>query len=133
MQRVIASRFINSELGMFSAWALDGRPLCVGVELPWKDNQHFVSCIPAGVYRCSKMVHIDHGVIWRVNGVPDRDGILIHEGNTIQDLKGCIAPGRGFGRIGGLPAVLSSGDTLIYLRTVWDDEFDLEIRDVYEQ
>lgn len=130
-QQVISTRFATSEYGTFAAWSMDGKPLCVSVELPWKDNQHFISCIPAGTYRCTKMVHIKHGTIWRVNGVPGRDDILLHQGNTIKDLLGCIAPGLGFGTLGGLPAVISSDPTFTMLRGVLDAEFDLVIREAY--
>lgn len=131
MQQVILSRFIMSEYGTFSAVSIDDNPVCVAVELPWKNNAQFVSCIPAGIYNCTKMVHIKHGVIWKVNDVVGRSGVLIHEGNTIKDVLGCIAMGRYFGSVDGLPAVMDSDNTMTELRTVFEDEFDLIIRDGY--
>lgn len=132
MQRVILSRTIMSEYGTFGTWELDRHPICVSVELPWKDNQHYVSCIPAGLYLCEKMVHIKHGLIWRLPNVPGRQGVLIHPGNTIKDLLGCIAPGRSFGMVNGLPGVQNSELALESLRAQLGDKFELEIRDVFQ-
>lgn len=68
--------------------------LCRTLELPWRDNQRGVSCIPAGTFR---MVYAPSprlgGMRWRLMGVPKRDGILIHTANFISQLRGCIAPG----------------------------------------
>ena len=66
---------------------------CHSIELPNKDNQHGISCIPEGIYECIKH-HSEHlgDVLWLQN-VPDRDMIYIHSANdAIKELKGCIAP-----------------------------------------
>lgn len=40
--------------------------------------------------------------------VPGRSEIILHQGNIATDTHGCILIGSKFGRIKGLPAVLSS-------------------------
>ena len=78
---------------------------CVGLELPWKNNEHQISCIPIGSYSCEKVPatpHIPYDHISVMN-VPNRDGICIHYGNYAAgikiDVKGCIIVGNKFADI----------------------------------
>lgn len=67
---------------------------CFTLELPWRNNERRVSCIPAGHY---KIVHRtsprfnDH---LHILGVDERSLILIHQANFVRQLEGCIAVGR---------------------------------------
>jgi hypothetical protein len=69
------------------------------LELPWRDNQQNISCIPSGVYDCDKVfnrrttggLQIDQTLL--VRSVPDRAGILFHIGNRASDSRGCILLG----------------------------------------
>ena len=63
------------------------------VECPWQSNQRFTSCIPDGQYALSAFDSPRHTDTWQIIDVEGRDGILIHVGNTVQDVTGCIAPG----------------------------------------
>jgi hypothetical protein len=86
----------NSTLGKLY---LNGEFVGHTAELPFKDNQRSISCIPQGVYTCnirqgeqSKSYNYEHLI---VNKVPDRDFILFHVGNNPQkDSKGCILLGN---------------------------------------
>lgn len=77
------------------------------IELPWRDNQREVSCIPAGTYLCRPVVSIRFGQVFEVLDVPGRSAILIHAGNFggdaelgwTTDLRGCIAPAMRIGRL----------------------------------
>lgn len=70
-----------------------GNFICFTIELPWKDNRRHVSCIPDGCYPLSLQNTYRRGPHFRVELVPERDGILIHPANNaIEELKGCIAP-----------------------------------------
>ena len=95
-----------------------GRLICDGqeywtIERPWfryrdPGGEPFKSCIPDGQYDLRKftrpngqrvyaLFNPDHGV-WmhkddRTNGT-GRFLILIHAGNTVHDVVGCIAPGE---------------------------------------
>jgi hypothetical protein len=92
------------------------------IERPWLDNQREVSCIPTGKYRV--VPHNWNGgnfrfaKVWLLQNVPNRDGILIHVGNTVKDVIGCIAVGMERGTLGGQPAVLSSSHAIDMLRTL---------------
>jgi hypothetical protein len=63
------------------------------IELPWKDNQAGVSCIPEGRYELVKRWSPKFGRHLQLMNVPQRNDILIHPANdALQELKGCIAP-----------------------------------------
>lgn len=87
----------------------DGTVLCQTLELPWRDNQHKISCIPAGTYPAFRFAspHIGYELFQLAN-VPDRVGVDIHIGNTVQDTEGCILVGRLRGQIDGVDAILQS-------------------------
>jgi hypothetical protein len=66
---------------------------CYTIELPWKDNQPKVSCIPEGRYRLKKRYspRFQHHIL--IEHVAGRSLILIHPANDAQkELRGCIAP-----------------------------------------
>lgn len=72
---------------------LDGAAICSTIELPWKNNQSQISCIPEGAYKLMK--RYSPRLKWHLQlmDVPDRHLILIHPANdAITELRGCIAP-----------------------------------------
>lgn len=83
-------------LGVLKAGSL----LLYTLEDRWCDNQHGVSCIPDGAYRC-----IPHGWeanspvrmkrTWEITNVPGRSAILVHAGNRDTDTEGCVLVGMG--------------------------------------
>ncbi|WP_233632620.1 DUF5675 family protein [Parapedobacter sp. ISTM3] len=69
------------------------RAVCACIELPWRGNRRFISCIPEGRYRLVKRMHSRWGEQLAVANVPGREGILIHPANdALTQLQGCIAP-----------------------------------------
>lgn len=67
--------------------------ICYTIELPWLDNKQKVSCIPEGRYELTKRYSQRFGWHLLVNGVTERELILIHPANdALKELKGCIAP-----------------------------------------
>lgn len=111
-------RFLKDD-GTRGVFVLDGLPLCLSYELPWAGNQHEISCIPENsirdYYSCSWEEH-EHfpavKMVARVNGVPGRSGILIHPGNKLSDIKGCILPGKSFRNRGFIEYSTASLDKL---------------------
>ncbi len=63
------------------------------LELPWKNNQTSVSCIPAGTYSMIKHTSPKFGPCYWIQNVPGRSEILVHPANFVRQLRGCIAPG----------------------------------------
>ena len=73
------------------------------LEKPDLNNQRNICCIPAGRYLCTRRnptqkFNYEHIL---VNGVPNRDAILMHIGNYATDSSGCILVGTDFSDING--------------------------------
>lgn len=72
---------------------LNEQQLCYTIELPWKNNQPQISCIPEGSYWISKRYSPRFEWHLHVQDVPERSMILIHPANhAMKELRGCIAP-----------------------------------------
>lgn len=72
---------------------LNGATICSTIELPWKNNQSRISCIPEGKYKLIKRYSPHFNRHLEVMDVPGRQLILIHPANDAStELKGCIAP-----------------------------------------
>ena len=71
----------------------EGNTICSTIELPWRNNERRVSCIPEGRYFLKK--HYSNRFKWHIEitGVSNRSLILFHPANNaLQELNGCIAP-----------------------------------------
>ena len=81
----------------------EGKLICNTIELPWKNNETKVSCIPEGKYFIRK--RFSKRFQWHLEliEIKNRSFILFHPANNaIKELNGCIAPvtkisGAGFG------------------------------------
>src|SRR6185312_11622998 len=72
---------------------INGQYHCKTIELPWKDNQTGISCIPEGTYNVKRRISAHLGGHLILENVPKRDLILIHKANdAVKELRGCIAP-----------------------------------------
>ena len=78
---------------------LDGERFCDTLELPYRDNQRGISCIPIGEYGVRFRYPRESGsrdyLHLLVKDVPNRDYILLHRGNSAKDTRGCILVGQG--------------------------------------
>lgn len=79
----------------FGTMQVDGEFFGYTLELPWKDNEPKVSCIPAGLYG----IAITWSNRWKrpmmeIVKVPGRSGIRIHNANFASQLLGCVAVAR---------------------------------------
>lgn len=107
---------------------VDGTEICKSVERDWQDNQPSISCVPAGLYKLSRVKSPKHGVTYcLVNerlgvtyaGPSTRTHILIHVANFPHELEGCIAPGTSYhSKKWG---VGFSGDAFKSLKTILDE------------
>lgn len=87
----------------------------VTLEPPWVNNARFLSCIPYGTYKTSRVENTDYPQ-WRVHAVPGRTDILIHALNLAGDprlkhaseTEGCIGLGCRFFNINGQLAIADS-------------------------
>ena len=79
--------------GVNGVLLLEGTELCKTIELPWKNNQPRVSCIPEGRYRLRRRHSPRFREHFEVMDVKDRKYILFHAVNDAgKELRGCIAP-----------------------------------------
>ncbi len=71
----------------------EGKLICNTIELPWKNNETKVSCIPEGNYFIKKRYSQKFQWHLEVLDVKNRSLILFHPANNaLQELNGCIAP-----------------------------------------
>lgn len=103
------------------------------LELPWKENQRSVSCIPEGEYFVRKRKaeespsrNYDHFI---VEDVENRSYILWHSGNYHWNIKGCLLHGQSFVDLDGdgLPDVTSTLFTIGHLNKILPDRFRFKI------
>jgi len=103
-------------LGKLQIKGMDHEPIYT-LENPWLDNKHIISCIPSDSYVCSPYNGTKYKDVYKLEGVPLRSDILVHNGNTEKDTNGCILLGMSAGQMpNGEPAVLESKKAIDYLR-----------------
>ena len=78
---------------------VDGERFCDTLELPYRDNQKSISCIPTGSYpvrmRYPRESATRDYLHLLVQEVKDRSLILFHRGNSAKNTRGCILVGQG--------------------------------------
>ena len=106
-------RLYQTDKVTIGALLINHEPMFWTLEEPWHNNEQNNSCIPKGHYRAISYDSSKFGQTYKVTDlagreVPNRVGILIHNGNTTQDTSGCILIGLELGYIQGEKAVLRS-------------------------
>ena len=95
------------------------------MELPDKNNEQRISCIPKGIYTC-KFTYSPHfkKFTYEIMNVPDRAGIRIHSANYAKQLLGCIALGSALKDINndGHQDVIHSGETMLEFEKLMNEE-----------
>ena len=81
------------EDGTFGVIRINGELVCLSLELPWKNNQRDISCFPEGQYIAKRIKSEKFGETFQLIGVPGRDHIEFHIGNTVDDTHGCTLLG----------------------------------------
>ena len=112
-------RIRRSDHGTQGIWVA-GTHHCCAIELPWRDNEQNISCIPADTYEVTLRRSPRFGLVYWLQDVDGRSYILTHWGNVAGDkskgLKthtaGCILLGKQFGIVWGQRAVLLSRITV---------------------
>jgi hypothetical protein len=119
--------------------------LCKTLELAWRDNKisndpAIASCIMEGIYlvRWQAVNPSRPYPYFRFVHVPGRhfhpdtgmSSVLVHRGNKVEDLLGCICPGSRHTDVdnNGVPDLVDSGKKLQWLTDNIEKIFELEIR-----
>lgn len=104
---------------------LDNGFTCQTLELPWRNNERNVSCIPLGTYEVSPWLSPSKGDCFKVHDVPARDDILLHVGNYPKDSQGCVLVGQERG----VESVMLSRLAMNQLEIAAPDGFTLTIQE----
>ena len=138
MPKATLYRIRSRDDGTFGVLVTKGGFGCVTVELPWRKNKGWVSCIPAGEYEFKLVNSPKHGECYEAVKVPGgRSHIQIHSANWAGDkakgfksqLHGCIAPGREIRKITGQYGVTNSSVTTVALeQALGKKPFELTIK-----
>lgn len=111
---------------------VDGKLICKTIELPWKENERRVSCIPEGEYLLKKRHIQKFGWHLHLQDVTGRDLILIHSANDAStELMGCIAPVMaitGAGKGSSSRAAMTEITKLVYPALVEGEEVKIIIK-----
>lgn len=121
MKDVYIIRTITSDQGTEGfLTAPDINFICKTLELPWRDNERNISCIPSGEYITVIRQSPKFGRKYWLTNVPGRSWIMIHSGNVAGDIskgyrthaQGCLLLGKNHGFLYGQRAVLNSRITV---------------------
>jgi len=88
------------------------------IELPWKNNEPRVSCIPKGKYPMVLEYSPAFKMrLWELKDVPGRSEVKIHAANYVSQLLGCIAPCLSYAKLNGdeIPDGVHSRKALKYV------------------
>lgn len=110
--------------------------ICYTLELPWRNNEKNISCIPTGEYDAIIRISPRFGRVYWVLKVDGRTYILIHSGNWAGDTQkelvthtnGCILLGEKRGYLAGQRAVLLSRRAIRqFMNKLQGNDFKLHI------
>jgi len=99
--RITLERYESTDSGTFGVMKA-GHLTLHTVERPWLNNEPFESCIPPGEYKLIPYTRNNGDEVYALVGgtvsLAKEDGfrryaILIHIGNWMTDVVGCVAPG----------------------------------------
>lgn len=137
----ILNRFSYQEkqtLG-YLEFKVQGSPRFFMLELPWKNNQRKISCIPEGIYRVmprhsARFGEHFHVATYGEKEVLGRSAILQHAGNYHTQIEGCQLPGSGVSDMNkdGLHDVMSSGGALQQMRKIAPLGYIMVIQSMYK-
>ena len=93
---------------------------CFTLELPWKNNQKSISCIPEGIYQFHRRLSRKNGHVLELLDTLHRTHIQIHSGNYTYQIEGCVLVGDSVRWLDGdaIPDVTNSKKTLERLMEV---------------
>jgi len=133
LNKLFLKRIASEPEGTFGVLLQDRLPFAVTMELPWRNNQRDISCIPEGLYTCKLVFSPSFkGTYFQIMDVPGRGNILLHKGNVLANTLGCVLVGESFDPILGVQNGITSskkGYNEFMSRYETQNMFDLEIWD----
>lgn len=107
---IILKRFHRNEVSTLGVLMIEGikhDPIFT-LELPWRGNARNTSCIPEGRYPIVYFFRKNKTGSFLLEGVPSRSEVMIHQGNYLHEIRGCILPGVGIETVKPEPMVTNS-------------------------
>ena len=127
--KIVLIRRDTNEDGTDGSLTLPSGKVIQTLELPWRNNQDDKSCIPYGSYDCKRVNSPKFGKVFEVMSVPQRENVLIHKGNFLDNTHGCILLGMTRARKGDQDAIGNSKTAFdLFMSEMTCEEFTLEIR-----
>jgi len=105
MDLVEIKRIASNEAGTYGVIIVNKKHLFCSLELGFNSNKKNISRIPAGTYDLRKRRTGKYANHYELLNVPSRSGIIIHSGNTKEDVRGCILIGERFYEKGVLDSI----------------------------
>lgn len=104
MLRFVLVRSLEGDQGTFGR-LISGRFICWLGELPWRDNEPYISRIFPADYYCTYYISDKNGETYQLSSVQGRTVIQIHIANFFgdvaldlkSDVAGCMGPGSKLG------------------------------------
>lgn len=101
MNTYTLSRMPSADDGTFGTLIIGDKTFYTA-ELPWRDNQPKISCVPVAMYVVKPHISPKFGSCYILENVPNRSNVLIHVGNYAGDrsldlkcdVEGCILIGK---------------------------------------
>lgn len=119
---VLALKRIYFPTGTNGQIECKGKIICNTIELPWRNNESRISCIPEGKYLLEKRYSKKFQWHIEIRQVRNRGAILFHPANNaLIELNGCIAPVT---KISGAGLGLMSRKAFAKLKTLVYQELD---------
>lgn len=111
----------------------NGEPFLVTLELPWRMNTPFKSCILPGNYLCERYTSPRYKETFIILDVYHRDRVLFHIGNFLRDTDGCVCVGLSFGQPGESALIRDSRIAFERFMDAFSDYrvFNLRIRNAF--
>ena len=123
----------NYTFGTFGSLLINSQLYCTTLEPRDELNASFISSIPEQQYTCKKVISPIFGETFQIMNVPERDKVLFHPGNTVDQTFGCVILGEYPGKLKDERAVLNSGYTFRRFMNIFTkvNEFHLTICKYY--
>jgi len=107
----------------FGVLLIGSTPICVTLELPWRNNERNISRIPVGKYICRTVDSPKFGKTFEICDIPDRGHILFHKGNYSRDTQGCVLLGSEFN----IDMVSNSKKAFHNFMNYFTEDFELKV------
>lgn len=128
MSHLILSRFDQNDKRTLGSLCDGDEVVGVTLELPWKNNEPFVSCIPDGTYEVIPYSSAKWPEVFHILDVPGRNYVLMHWGSFVRNTEGCILVGKRIGKLLKEDAIFDTHDKIAEMYRKYYNGFTLTVK-----